>query len=122
MIGKEFLGELRAAGYKFTEADIIFVTHDATSRLVWLETGNESAGLKHIILHHAADYKRALGLDETQIAGFLYQVVTYGTVVRNDPAKVGGGYNRVYDYHGNYYIFSGLGKNGFIVTAYPASK
>jgi len=32
------------------------------------------------------------------------------------------GYTRIYDYGGKYYIVSGIGTNGFIVSAYPVGK
>lgn len=32
------------------------------------------------------------------------------------------GYERCYEYKGNYYIMTGIGSNGFIVTAYPIGK
>ena len=64
--------ELKEKGIKFTEKDIIFITRDKTGQIVWLEKGNSSAGLEHIL-----------------------------------------------NGNGKYCVMTGIGSNGFIVTAYP---
>ena len=65
--GNQFI-ELETAGVKFTKEDVLFVTKDKTGQLVWLEKGNQRAGLEHILNGsgntggHAADFERAFGL------------------------------------------------------------
>jgi hypothetical protein len=39
------LPELAASGFKFTANEIVFIAKDKTGQLIWLETGNKSAGL-----------------------------------------------------------------------------
>ena len=108
----------------------MFVTKDKTGQTVWIETGNENAGLKHILYGnnikpgHAQDFKKALGLDESKVPEYLYKIITKGEVVENKTSQVGKitGYTRTYYYEGNYYIVTAIGTNGFIVTAYPKKK
>lgn len=104
MIGLELFPELKASGYKYNEKDIIFISRDRSGQLLWLEEGNENAGLVHIREHHADDFKKAHGADENELANLLYRIVTYGAIVSNIPSSNGRGYDRVYDYDDNYYL------------------
>ncbi len=127
---KHMIDQLTKAGVKFNPNDVLFVTKDKTGQLVWLEKGNKGAGLEHI-LHgdgrsrgHASDFKKALGLESNQVSGYLQKVITYGSIVSNTIKPIGNrmGFERVYSYEGNYYIVTGIGTNGFIVSAYPHKK
>ncbi len=119
--------ELESNGIKFSEKDMVFITKDKTGQTVWLEEGNNSAGLKHIIdgngttKGHAEDFKNAFGITKSQIPTYLEKVITQGTVVSNTLKPIGNrmGYERVYYYKGNYHVVTGIGDNGFIVSAYP---
>lgn len=127
---RHMIDQLTKTGVRFNPNDVLFVTKDKTGQLVWLEKGNESAGLKHILYGdgrnrgHASDFKKALGLESNQVSGYLKKVITYGNVVSNKIKPVGNrkGFERVYSYEGNYYIVTGIGTNGFIVSAYPHKK
>ncbi len=121
-MNKELIEELVKAGVAFTDEDIIFITRDATGQIVWLEKGNERAGLVHIVERHMDDFSKALGLTEEKLPRFLEEVVTKGTVVSNTTSDLRTGYSRVYDFDGNYYTVTAIGTNGFIVTAYPTPK
>ena len=112
------------------DEDVLFVTKDKMGQLVWLEKGNKSAGLEHILYGdgrsrgHASDFKKALGLESSQLSGYLQKVITYGSIVSNTIKPVGNimGFEKVYSYEGNYYIVIGIGTNGFILSAYPRKK
>lgn len=122
MIGRELSTELVSKGYKFTEEDIVFITKDREGKLIWLERGNDHAGLNHIIRNHKKHFEIAFGIKEDEIALYLYNAITYGTMVSCTPSKIEGGLDRIYEYDGNYYTFVGMGDNGFIVTSFPARK
>lgn len=107
----------------------MFITKDGTGQTVWLETGSSSAGLKHILdgdgktPDHASDFEKAFGISRERVSEFLYKVFSEGTVVSNT-IKIRNcreGYERVYSYGGKYYVVSGIGTNGFIVSAYPVT-
>ena len=119
MIGEELLSYLIDNEYKFIKEDIIFIAKNKMGRVVWLEKGNDRAGLTHIILRHRSDFKKTFNLNENEIAGFLYDVVEKGNVISEYTSKNGTGVDTIYDYGGNYFTFIGMGSNGFIVTAFP---
>ena len=95
-----------------------------------MEKGNKSAGLEHILYGdcrsrgHASDFKKALGLEYSQVSGYLHKVITHGSKVSNTFNPVGNRmwFERVYSYEGNYYIVICIGTNGVIVSAYPRKK
>ena len=120
----ELFNELEQLGVKYNRADVLFVVRDKTGQIVWLEKGNELAGLKHIVLRHADDFKRAFDIDADNIAEYLRRVIENGAVVSNNEILLNGrrNYSRRYYYEGHYYIVTGIGSNGFIVSAYPQAK
>ena len=119
---KDLLLELQETGVKFNKEEIVFIARDMTGQLVWLETGTLQAGLKHILAKHLKDFMTAFQLEEKDIPLFLESIVTYGKVISNLPSKNANGFDRIYEYKGNYYMFAGIGDNGFIVTAFPIEK
>lgn len=129
-ITAELIADLEKSGKKFTKENIVFITKDGTGQTVWLETGNASAGLKHILdgngrtPGHAVDFERAFGVTRDRISNYLEKVIRNGTVVSNTLIKKGPreGYERTYLYEGNYYVITGIGTNGFIISAYPKKK
>lgn len=124
---QSLIGELEKSGVKFTKEDVVFVTKDATGQTVWLEKGNQSAGLEHIIngdgksSGHAEHFEKAFGISKEQIPSFLNNVISNGRVVSNQLKSINGreGIERIYYYNGKHYVLTGIGTNGFIVTAYP---
>ena len=124
---KSLINELEKSGVKFTKEDVVFVTKDATGQTVWLERGNKSAGLEHILNGdgktpgHAADFKNAFGINRDNIPAFLSNVITNGQVVSSTLKITNGrqGFERIYYYDGKHYVLTGIGTNGFIVSAYP---
>ena len=121
------IAELENNGIKFTKENIVWITRDRTGQIGWLEKGNSSAGLEHILngdgasTGHASDFKNAFGISKEEIPSFLHKVISQGTVISNEYRFVNGhmGYDRIYYYEGNHYVLTGIGSNGFIVTAYP---
>lgn len=126
-VAEALIAGLEKSGIKFTKENIVFITKDGTGQTIWLEKGNSSAGLKHILdgngvtKGHAADFQRAFGISISEIPGYIEKVVTNGTVVDNKLKPIGNhlGYERTYYYSGEYHVVTGIGTNGFIVSAYP---
>ena len=73
--------ELERNHTKFTKDDIVFITRDKTGQIVWLEQGNESVGLYHILetanngQGHAKDFAESFGVNRGGIATFLKKVL-----------------------------------------------
>lgn len=122
MIGRELLPELRNSGYKFNEASIVFVAKDKTNKLIWLEKGSNTAGLNHIVQKHREDFRKAYGIDNSEIALYLYEAISNGDLDESKPSKIKGGYDRTYKYDSKYFTFVSIGDNGFIVTSFPTLK
>lgn len=120
--------ELERNHTKFTKDDIVFITRDKTGQIVWLEQGNESVGLYHILetanngQGHAKDFAESFGVNRGGIATFLKKVLERGEVV-SDRITTRNNRNvceRIYKYKNNsILILFALGTNGFVVSAYP---
>lgn len=115
------INELERKGTKFTKEDIVFITRDKTGQIVWLEKGNASAGLNHILNRHENDFKTKHNVNKDKIEGHLKNVFSEGTVMYSRTTVKNGkkGFEKLYMYKGKHYLLSGVGTNGFIVSAYP---
>ena len=125
------ISELKNSGIKFNEKDIVFIVKDKTGQIVWLENGNPYAGLIHILdgkngkLGHAKDFKNAFNIERDELGSYLKKIIANGDVISNKIVSIINGrkgYERVHEYEGNYYVMTGIGTNGFIVSAYPIRK
>lgn len=112
---------LEENGIKFTKENIVFIKKDEKGKTIWLETGNDNVGLKHTVKKHGSQFKNALGISEDKIASTIANVITkenyvWGTIdYVNGIKKI----NKYYKYNDTYYIFTGFGDNGFIITSHP---
>jgi len=121
MIDEGLIEELEEKHMKFSREDMLFITRDSTGQIIWLESGNSSAGLEHIYKRHTNDFESKISVRKEDIPEYLHRVVTYGSVVENKTVTRHGrkGYSRKYRYNGRDYILTGIGLNGFLVSAYP---
>lgn len=115
-------------GAKINVDDIVFITKDKSGMVVWLENGNKSAGLKHILdgdgikPGHASDFEKAFGVPREKIGGYIKTVITKGELVSSTVVDIGlgrTGLERIYYYEGKYHLLTAVGTNGFIVSAHP---
>lgn len=115
---------LEKSGVKFIKENVLFVIKDKTNQMIWLEKGNINSGLLHIIKNHKDNFKKAFNISENEIPNFLKNVMTNSKIVSSKTKIINGkqGYERKYEYNDKYIIVSGIGTNGFIVTAYPREK
>lgn len=108
----------------------MFVTKDKSGQFIWFEKGNDSAVLKHILNEnkknpgHKTDFEKAFGVKENDIPNFLKDFMSNGTIISNKLKIIGSikGYERIYENGGKYLVITGIGTNGFIVSAYPRRK
>ena len=109
-------------GVKFDRAQVIAAEKLPDGRIVFLETGNSKAGLKHIVEGHGQDFAKA-GIPEDQIPDAIMKAVTEGELdgmqgkpPRGRPiykVKISGQEKR---------IAVTTGSNGFIVGANSCRK
>ena len=57
-INQQYLEEMSKNGVKFSPENILKVEKLADGKIVFLETGNSSAGLQHIVERHACDFAK----------------------------------------------------------------
>ena len=117
LISDYLIEELRNSGVKFTESDIVMITKTKKGELVWLEKGNQYAGLQHIISRHEQDFKNKFGILKHNIPSFIKEVFSDDIEIKS--IKKGNGVEKIFLYNQQYIILSGVGNNGFIVTMYP---
>ncbi len=120
----KLLDELEKSGVKFTKEDVSFVTKDTTGQLVWLEKGNSSVGLEHIIERHEQDYINVYGINKEGIPKYIKAVISNGKILHQENVVKNGklGIERIYEYNNQYYTLLALGTNGFIVSMYPVRR
>lgn len=109
--------ELRNSGVKFNEEDVVMVTKTKKNELVWLEKGNDSKGLKHIVDGHERDFKNKFGVNKESIPSTIKDIFQNGKEINS--RRKNGGLEKVYLYKGEYIVITGVGTNGFIVSVYP---
>jgi hypothetical protein len=114
---KLLIKQLENSNTKFNKEEMKFITKDESGQTIWLETGSSLAGLKHIIARHEKDFKKAYNVSKEQIPTHIKNVITKGKLI--DKTDSGVGYTKVYKYKSKYYLVTGIGYNGFIVSAYP---
>ena len=113
----DLMEELAQSGVKYTPEDVLMVTKNSDGKLMWLETGNESAGLTHILQRHEGDFERR-GIEAEGLPNLLNEIL----VTSPDSIKqTKRGYEAVYTYEGMQYKVA-YGTNGFVVSFYPVRK
>ena len=119
--GKALIDEVIANGDKISPEKVVLITRDPTGKIVWLEEGNSSSGLQHIIDRHGHEFN-GKGIANSDIPDYVLEAVYQGNIVgtqgkRNPPRTV---YEFVYNGQ-TQRIAIQVGSNGYIVGANPKS-
>ncbi|MFW5444481.1 MAG: hypothetical protein ACKE51_09275, partial [Methylococcaceae bacterium] len=117
-VKNELLGELSNQGIKHTPENVIDIAKTQEGRIVFLEAGNNSAGLKHIVNKHVDDFIKR-GITKDQIPDAVMTAVTKGKIVGHQGAGAG---RPIYEFQFNgqtQRIAVTTSNNGFIVGANP---
>lgn len=117
---EHLMSELEKSGVKFTKKEVIMVTKTKRNELVWLEKGNNSAGLQHIIKRHEGDLLKKFNINRSDIPSFIKEIFSKGTEISSKVKN--GGFEKRYRFKNEYFVISGVGKNGYIITVYPDPK
>lgn len=115
---------LDEANVKYKKEDVIFVLHDSSGQLMWLEKGNEKSGLTHILKRHEIDFANKHGVTQDEIPKHINTIIRDGKLEYYKVIQRNGRncYERLYSKSNQYYLQTGVGENGYIVTAYPISE
>ena len=117
LVSRSHIQEMLAAGVKFTEKDVLFTLRQPDGKIVFLEKGNNKAGLEHVLVH-AKEFK---GVAEVEIPSMLYHAIAEGTIVGYQGKGAG---RPIYDFTFNgqrMRVAITISENGFVVGANPKS-
>ncbi len=109
---QQYMEELANSGNKYNQEDVISITKTVDDKLIWLEKGNLSAGLTHV-MNHATEFNQK-GISTEQIPEFLTKAVKEGKIVGMQ------GTRPIYEVEFNgriQRVAISIGDNGFIVGA-----
>lgn len=110
------LKELAASGVKHDPAAVVKIFRDSEGRIVFLERGSDSAGLRHIIVRHGEELA-GKGITEAEVPDLLQTAIQDGEIVGYQGKGTG---RPIYEvlFHGKpIRIAITVGSNGFIVGA-----
>ena len=116
--GRALIDEVIANGDKITPQNVVLITRDPNGKIVWLEKGNSSAGLKHIIDQHGHEFN-GKGISNDELPTYVMTAVSRGKIVgtqgKRNPRTV-----YEFEYNGKKQrVAVQVSKNGFIVSANP---
>ncbi|MBQ6018055.1 MAG: hypothetical protein IJL19_09260 [Clostridiales bacterium] len=118
--GKALIDEVISNGDKISPDKVVMITRDPKGRIVWLEEGNNSSGLQHIINEHGHEFN-GKGISNDEIPDYVLEAVYQGNIVgtqgKRNPRTV---YEFVYN-GVTQRIAVQVGSNGYIVGANPKS-
>lgn len=113
---KDLIKEVQARGDKITPENVLDIGKTQDGRIIWMETGNDDAGLNHILLKHGTEFTSE-GFTPTSLSKFIVNMVLTGKPIGYAKTKNAtprevyqislGGETR--------YIAITVGPNGFIV-------
>ena len=120
--GKALIDEVVNSGEKIYPDKVVMITRTTSGKIVWMEEGNSSSGLKHIIDRHSKEFN-GKGIANSDIPNYvleaLYQNNPIGTQGKRTPPRT------IYEFEYNgkkQKIAIQVGTNGYIVSANPRSS
>lgn len=118
--GKALINEVISNGEKISPDKVVMITRDPSGKVVWLEEGNDSSGLEHIITKHGHEFN-GKGISNDEIPDYVLEAVYQGNIVgtqgKRNPRTI---YEFVYNGK-KQRIAVQVGSNGYIVGANPKS-
>ncbi|MFB9236575.1 WXG100 family type VII secretion target [Plantactinospora siamensis] len=114
----QLLDELRRQGVKHNPEDMVHIGRDAEGRIVFLENGNDRAGLQHLLNRHAGDFDKVCVVRD-KIGDLVFAAVTTGKQIGLQRSRP------IYEvlFEGKTYRLAvSVGNNGFIVGANPVGR
>ena len=119
--GRALIDEVIARGDKISPEKVVLITKDPSGKIIWMEEGNMSSGLAHIIDRHGHEFN-GKGVNNDDIPNYVLEAVYQGNIIgsqgRRTPPRT------VYEfvYNGQVQrIAIQVASNGYIVSANPKS-
>jgi len=85
---RKLLKEMTSQGIKHTPENIVQVAKNADGKIVFLEIGNNKAGLQRITGEHAKDFAN-IGVSEAHIPNVVMKAVAEGKIVEYQGKRTG---------------------------------
>jgi WXG100 family type VII secretion target len=112
------VAEVVAAGHKISPTEVVRIARAPDGRVVWLERGDASSGLSHLLLAERIARFVEVGVAPTDIPGLAVRAILEGRPVGRKgrdgtiyDVDIGGGRHR--------HVVVVVGSNGYLITAYP---
>lgn len=113
----QLIDNLVKGGTKITPEKVVDIRKLQDGRTVWLETGNDTAGLQHIYKRNEIDFSRK-GISREEIPAVVMEALEHGNIVgTNGSANV----YRIVREGSEMHVAIGVSSNGFVVRANPVS-
>jgi hypothetical protein len=112
---------LVANGVKITPANVVATGKTPSGQFVFLETGNSTSGLQHIIQRHAGEFAN-IGVSESEIPSVVMQAIREGNIVGYQGVGTGRPIYQITINGQPQKISITVGSNGYVVGANPAGK
>lgn len=114
--GRALIDQVEANGNKISPDKVLLITKDPNGKIVWLETGSDSSGLKHIINNHSKEFN-GRGIANDNIPNYLLEAVHQGHIIgkqgKRSPRDI-----YEFTYNGvKQRVAIQVGSNGYIVSA-----
>lgn len=110
--------ELSANGTKYTKENTMWIVRKYDGSICWLESGNTSAGFKHILNRHPVSEFSSFNVSsEVGLSSLIYN-----TVSTQAPIGTYGSGGLVYSFGNQKYLNIVISNNGYIVDAYNVSN
>lgn len=111
----KLLNELSNNGVKFSASKMLRIAKNSEGKIVFLEEGNETKGLTHILQRHEQDFLKK-GITKEQIPDAIITAILKGRIIKY--VREQGIYEFTFNGKVNKIALI-IGDNGFIVTYYP---
>lgn len=119
--GKALIDEVIANGDRISPDKVVLITKDPNGKIVWLEEGNSSAGLQHIIERHGKEFN-GKGISNDELPDYVLEAVFQGNIIGTQGRRTPPRTVFEFTYNGETHrIAIQIGNNGFIVGANPKS-
>ena len=115
--GRALIDEVVANGDKISPDKVLMITRDPSGKIVWMEEGNSSSGLQHIVDQHGKEFN-GRGISNDNIPNYVLEAVYQGNVVGTQGKRTPPRTIYEFTYNGETQrIAVQVGSNGYIVSA-----
>ena len=119
--GQALIDEVIANSEKISPDKVVLITRDPNGKIVWLEEGNPTSGLQHIIERHGREFN-SKGISNDDIPDYVLEAIYQGQIVGTQGKRTPPRTIYEFTYNGiKQRIAIQVGSNGYIVGANPKS-